>query len=173
MSTLIVCYSFSGNNRMLARFLRTRLGADLQEIEEVKPRTGFAILLDILFKRSPQIKKASIRWSQYDQVLFLAPIWNHRIASPLRAFLEQEKEHIGPYGFITLCGTGGNHKITAELTQLVGHPPEAVLELLVNDLLPPEKKNKIRYTSGYKVGQEELAFFEPALEKFLRQALAV
>jgi flavodoxin len=54
MSTLIVCYSFSGNNRVLARFLQVRLGADLQEIEEVKPRTGFAILLDVLFKRSPK-----------------------------------------------------------------------------------------------------------------------
>jgi hypothetical protein len=106
-------------------------------------------------------------------VLFLAPIWNHRIASPLRPFLQQEKDHIGQYSFISLCGTGGNHKITAELTQLTGHPPDAVLELLVNDLLPPEKKNKIRYTSGYQVQPSDLTFYEPVLEKFIREALPV
>jgi len=36
----------------------------------------------------------------------------------------------------------------------------------VNDLLPPEKKNKIRYTSGYKVQAKDLFVFEAALQRF-------
>lgn len=172
MKTLIVFYSFSSNNKVLARYLQDRLGADLHEIAERKARTGFAILLDVLFRRTPEIVQADLAWPQYEQVVLVAPIWNHRIASPLRSFLRQEKNNIGHYSFISLCGTGCNKKITAELTQLVGHEPEAVLELLVNDLLPPEKKNKIRYTSGYKVAQQDLAFFEPALEKFFQKILS-
>jgi hypothetical protein len=52
-------------------------------------------------------------------VLFLDPIWAGRIASPLKAFLGLGKNHLQQYSFISLCGTGGNKKIAAGLTQLV------------------------------------------------------
>jgi flavodoxin len=168
MKTLIVYYSFSGNNRVLARYLQTRLGADLQEIEELKSRTGFTILLDVLFKRTPKITRAHISWHHYDQIIFTAPIWAGRIASPMQAFLKLEKYNITQYSFISLCGTGGNKKISSELTKLVQHAPTALLELCVNDLLPPEKKNKIRYTSGYKVQEQDLAVFDRAIDKFVQ-----
>jgi flavodoxin len=165
MKTLIVFYSFSGNNKVLARYLQKKIGADLQEIVELKHRTGFTILLDLLFKRTPGIAPPNINWSQYDRVLLLAPIWAGRIASPLKAFLQRERKHIKSYSFISLCGTGGNMKIATELTQLVQQAPAAVLELTANQLLPPERKNKIRYTSGLQVQTQQLPVFDSALEK--------
>jgi flavodoxin len=173
MKTLIVFYSFSGNNKVLARYLQQKTGADLQEIVELKRRTGFSILLDVLFKRTPRIAPPNILWSQYDRVFLLAPIWAGRIASPLKAFLQLEKKHIKNYFFISLCGNSGNKKIATELTQLVHQAPTAVLELAVNELLPPEKKNKIRYTSGYRVQTDDLPFFDPALENVVPVSQAV
>jgi hypothetical protein len=167
MKTLIVFYSFSGNNKVLAGYLQKKSGADLQEIVELKHRTGFTILLDILFKRTPKIAPPNISWSQYDQVLFLAPIWAGRIASPLKAFLELAKDHLQQYSFISLCGTDSNKKIAAELTQLVQHPPTSVLELAVKNLLPQDMKNMIRYTSGYQVQAPDLTVFDRALEKVM------
>jgi flavodoxin len=168
MKTLIVYYSFSGNNRVLARYLQTKLGADLQKIEELKSRTGFTILLDILFKRTPKIAGSHINWHHYDRIIFTAPIWAGKIASPMQAFLKLEKDNITQYSFISLCGTGGNKKISSALTELVQHAPTAVLELRVNDLIPPEKKNKILYTSGYKVQEQDFAVFDRAIDKFLQ-----
>ena len=167
MKTLVVYYSFSGNNRLLAQHLQKRLNADLQEIAEVKPRTGFTILLDVFFRRTPKIVASRINWPQYSRVILLAPIWAGRIASPLKAFLRLAKQHLPQYCFISLCGTGHNKNLKKELTQLTGQEPEFVLELSVNDLLPPEKKNKIKYTSGYKVQPADLKYFDAALEKQL------
>ena len=173
MKTLIVSYSFSGNNRELARHLERRLAADWYEIVERKPRTGWTILLDVLFHRYPAIMPPNIPWAAYGRTILVAPIWNGRIASPLCSFLLLERRHLGSYSFITLCGGGGNKKVAAQLTRLVHHEPEAVLELPVNDLLPAEKKNKLRYTSGYKVGPDDLALFDPALDAIIKPALPV
>ncbi|KAA5539962.1 flavodoxin family protein [Adhaeribacter rhizoryzae] len=167
MKNLIVFYSFSGNNRLLAQHLQKMLDADLREIVEPSPRTGFRILLDVLFRRTPKIIAPVIDWQQYNHVFLIAPIWAGRIATPLKAFLRLSKQHLLHYSFISLCGSGHNKKLRKELTQLTGMEPEFILELLVNDLLPPEKKNKIKYTSGYKVQPTDLKFFDAALDKQL------
>ncbi|GEO07113.1 flavodoxin [Adhaeribacter aerolatus] len=167
MKTLIVYYSFSGNNRLLAQHLQKKLSTDLQEIAEQKSRNGFSILLDVLFRRTPKILEPAITWPQYSQLIFLAPIWAGRIASPLKAFIRLTKQHLPQYSFITLCGTGHNKNLRKELTQLTGKEPEFILELMVNDLLPPEKKNKIKYTSGYKVQPADLEYFDTSLDKHL------
>jgi flavodoxin len=54
MKTLIAFYSFSGNNKLLAGYLQKKSGSDLQQMAELKHRTGFTIQLDILFKRTPK-----------------------------------------------------------------------------------------------------------------------
>jgi len=42
MKTLIAYYSFSGNNAILAALLKSRLGADVYEITEPRPRKAYA-----------------------------------------------------------------------------------------------------------------------------------
>lgn len=121
MKTLIIYYSFSGNNEFLVQELQKRLGCDIQKIVELKKRTGFTILLDLIFKRNPKIRKSDFDLKQYDRFILAAPIWDGKIATPLKSFIEQEKDNFKEYSFITVCTgpEGQDKKITDELVQLI------------------------------------------------------
>lgn len=172
MKTLIVYYSFTHNNEMLAKYLQKKLACDLLKIETVRPRNSFSILLDVIFNRKSKIKPHSKSVKAYDHCIFLSPIWAGKIASPLKSFLLQEKNNINQYSFITVCG-GGNAdqkaKLTDDMANLLQRKPALVQELWINDLLTEEKKNTIKYTSGYRLEEKDLALFHTKIEAFLRE----
>ena len=171
MRTLIVYYSFTHNNQQLAEALQEKLKCDMHRIDTVKTRSGWSILLDLLFKRTPEIKSHSYPVEAYDQCIFISPVWGGKIATPLKAFLEKEKYNVNRYSFITLCGgyAGQKEKLRNELTHLLEQEPGLVEELWVNDILPPEKKNTIRYTSGYRMQPVDMLRFRPAIDEFLNK----
>ena len=126
MRILIIFYSFTGNNRLLARHLAERLGADVVEVEEPRRRTGFTILLDLAFGRLGQIVPLRVEPSDCDHLLFLSPLWNRHIATPMRAAMLQLAPHIGNYSFVTLCGGDRplqSETVRREATSAVGRPP--------------------------------------------------
>lgn len=166
MKTLIVYYSFTQNNEKLAKHLHKMLNCDMVKIETVKRRTGLSILLDLIFHRSPAIKAVPYYLRDYDHVIFIAPIWAGKIAMPLITFLKKEKANIKRYSFVTLCGgaPGQKEKIERELTSVLNIMPENVIELWINNLLPADKKDTIKYTSGYRIQPDELWRFEMELE---------
>jgi menaquinone-dependent protoporphyrinogen IX oxidase len=172
MKNLIVYYSFTKNNEKIAEYLRTQLDCHIAKIEPVKKRSGLSILLDMIFNRKPAVKAIPYYPWNYDHIIFVAPIWAGKIATPLRSFLIHEKANIKSYSFITLCG-GGNPKqkpnIQKELLSLTQKEPTRVLELWINDLLPLEKKNTIKYTSGYRIEEDGLAKFETILADFIKE----
>lgn len=170
MKTLIAYFSFSGNNEILAKDLQNRTGGDLYQIREQRKRSEMSIFLDILFKRVPKIEEPGIPISQYDHVILVAPVWAGRIANPVKSFLKLEKDHLRDYSFISLCGSGGNKHLIEELTSLSGKKPASIMELPVNDLLPVMKKDKIKYTSGYRITPQDLNNFRSSIEKFLKEA---
>jgi flavodoxin len=138
MKAIIVYYSHSSNNEALAHELKHRLGCDILRIEEEKKRTGFTILLDLVFRRDAKIKKPDVFLSDYNTVVFISPIWDAQIATPLKTFIKMEREQIKNYAFITVCGgrEGQKKKITDQLTQLISKKPIIVTELVVKDVQP-------------------------------------
>jgi flavodoxin len=60
MKAIIVYYSHSSNNEALSFELKRRLGCDLLKIEEEKQRSGFTILLDLVFRREAKLKKTNV-----------------------------------------------------------------------------------------------------------------
>ncbi len=171
MKTLIVYYSFTHNNEKLASYLSQQLQCDVAKLETVKSRNGFSIFLDLMFGRKPSIKPLSKVISDYDHVIFLAPIWAGRIAMPMTSLLTESRTKIADYSFITLCGgsAGQKEKIERELINVLGKKPVAVIELWVNQLLPDDKKNTIKYTSGFRIDPDGIKAFEPQLRDFIRE----
>jgi len=169
MKAIIVYYSHSSNNEALAQDLKHRLGCDIFKIEEEKPRTGFTILLDLILRREAKLKKPNVLLSDYNTVVFIAPIWDAQIATPLKTFIKMEREHIKNYAFITVCsGREGQHeKITKQLKQLTLKKPIIVMELFVNDLLPTGQKNKVQYTTPYRVKEEDFQILKKQIQDFV------
>lgn len=170
MKTLIVYYSFTGNNQALAINLQKKLNCDLYRIREVKKRKPITILVDLLLKRLPKVMKPTNDLRQYDHLIFIAPIWSGKIASPLRSFLVNERMDISRYSFVTVC-SGRPHQqswIMNELRKVLGKEPDIVEELCINDLLPQEKKNNIKYTTPYRIQGEDFDVFNDKIETFIR-----
>ncbi|HEY9489932.1 MAG TPA: hypothetical protein VIQ51_16450 [Chryseosolibacter sp.] len=173
MKTLIVYYSFTQNNEKLAKHLHKMLNCDIVKLETVRQRSGLSIILDLMFHRSPALKTVPYYLRDYDHVIFIAPIWAGRIAMPLKAFLAKEKSNIKRYSFVTVCGgtPGQKEKIKKELASVLNIMPENVIELWINNLLPADKKDTIKYTSGYRIESEEFLKFEKELQPVINVVL--
>ena len=169
MKTIIVYYSFTGNNEALVQELKERLGCDTVRIQTVKKRTSASILLDLIFKRSPKLKEYNIPFSDHPHLILIAPVWAGNIATPMQAFLKNEKRNILNYSFITLCGgvAGQKEKISEYLKSILLSKPTAIEELWVNDLLLPEQKDKIKFTTPYRVKEEDWKVFNPKIDAFI------
>jgi menaquinone-dependent protoporphyrinogen IX oxidase len=171
MKILIIYFSFSGNNRLLAEHLSKRLNCDAFPILEKKRRTIITIFLDMLFGREPKIKDLECVVSNYDRIVLVAPIWDSKLANPIKSLIKKEKDALFNYFFISLCGydrSGQKESITRELLALTGRAPKAVFELKISDLFPAEKRNDIRIISRYHVTDKDLILFEPHINEFLK-----
>ncbi len=175
MKSLIVYYSFSGNNTIVAEELNRRLGGDLFEIKELKNRTGITILFDFLLNRKPKIRLPSILPDQYDRVILMAPVWNAKIASPMQSFIRLEKARLKEYSFVTVCGgrAGQQEKLEKQLLLLAGKAPKLVRQLSINNLVPQERRRTDKNTTSFRVESEDLKYFMPAMNELVNKLSGV
>ncbi len=175
MKTLVVFYSFSGNNAIVAEELNRRLGGDIFEIKETKGRTGFTILLDLFLNRKPGIRMRPISWGQYDRVILMAPVWNAKIASPMLSFIQLEKDHLKEYGFLTVCGgrVGQQEKLEKQLLLQTGKAPMLVTQLPVNNLVPKEGRRNVGDGTSFRVESNDLKYFTPGLDQIVNKLSGV
>lgn len=170
MKILIIYFSFSGNNRLLAEHLAARIGCDICSIVEKHRRTAITIILDMLFKREPKLQPLEYSVRNYDHILLVAPIWDAKLANPMKALIKKEKSALSHYSFISLCGYERPEQeasITQELLALSGHSPGAVCQLRICDLFPVEKRNDIMTISRYRAKSDDITQFESQIAAFL------
>lgn len=173
MKTLIAYYSFTQNNEKLAMHIQKQLNCDIAKVETANTRNSFSILLDLMLNRKPKVKPIPCSLKSYDYIIFVAPIWAGKIATPMKSFFDKEKLNIKRYSFITLCGgsSGQKQKIERELVSILEKSPVKVLELWVNDLLPAEKKDTIKHTSGFRIEANGFEKFESRLSDFIKDEI--
>ncbi len=174
MRTLVIHFSHSGNNRLLASVLARRLGCDSLAVTEPKRRTLLTIFLDMAFGRRPRIAPLDIDWTAFDCVICVAPLWAAHVAHPMQTLLRQAAPSLRRYAFITLCGyhrPDQRAAIEAQLQALTGQPAIAVEELPVCELMPASQRDDVRAVSRHRATLPELAHFERAIEGFLKQVL--
>jgi hypothetical protein len=161
MKTLIVNFSFTGNNLILAQEMRTRMNADILQVKEPGHRTNFSIFLDTLFRRQVAIHYDPIDLRIYDHIVFVAPIWVGKIASPLKSFLKIERESVRHYSFISVCsGVAGQiDRLQDELAALIGREATMVTELWIKDLLFSHKKGEMKYVAEYRLHTKDMTAF--------------
>jgi Transposase IS66 family len=96
--------SWAITNEVLAQELQKRLDYDLQKIVELKKRNSLDILLDLIFKRTPKIRKSNFDLRQYDRSILISPIWAGKIATPLWSFIQLEKDNFKAYSLQSAQG---------------------------------------------------------------------
>lgn len=170
MKILVIYFSFSGNNRLLAEHLSKRIGCDICAITEKKRRTILTIILDMLFKRESKIETLEFSVVNYDHIILVAPIWDSKLANPMKTLIKSEKTAFSNYSFISFCGyerSAQKENITKELSDLTSRSPKTVSELKISDLIPSEKGNSIKTISRYHARREDLIKYEQQINEFL------
>lgn len=169
MNTLLIYYSFTGNNEKLANYLVEKLHCAIIKLETVRKRNGFSILLDLIFKRKPAVKPLSVHLKDFDHIIFLTPIWAGKIAMPMKSLLLNQAKNIRYYSFITACGGGDDSqksRIEAELLSTVGRAPEIIEELWIKKVIG-FRKTEDMIVSNVKVDMIDFEIFTNELESFI------
>ena len=169
VNTLVVYFSWSGNNRALAEDLAKRLNADICEVVEARRRRGWTIALDLLFRRKPKILPLSCSPAVYDHIVLVAPIWASQVAHPLQTFLREMSANLPPLSFIAFCGNRTDEqgaRIERQLSLLAGKRPVQIVQLPLAERVPVKERRNPGAVSKYRVTPDDTRYFEPRIKAF-------
>jgi flavodoxin len=170
MKKLIISYSFSGNNALLAKNIAEKASADYTEIREFRKRNVFTIFLDTIFNRAPKIQPLQTTVKDYDHIIFVAPIWFGKIASPFRQVFRQYRDQLTRYSFVSISGgaNGTRPQVEKELKHLLGKAPFSLFHSLICDLLPESQRGNQNALNAYRLNADEASYLsELALQNIL------
>ncbi len=91
---LIIYYSLTSNTRIVAAELGSEFGCERLELTSMRERTGFwkvNCVIDQLFDRDDLPGPVKLDYTQYNPIIIACPIWIHRLASPMRTFLDHKR----------------------------------------------------------------------------------
>lgn len=158
MKKIIISYSYSGNNLKLARSLAENTGSEHIEIKEIKKRKITTIVFDVIFNRTPRIHPVTINLNSYDTVVFVAPIWFGKFATPLKSVFKTHKNEIKKYAFVSIsAGTNGvAPQIKLEIEKYLGNKPSALIHLLISDIRPSNQRGNRKLLDSYRLNDNDI-----------------
>ncbi len=128
---LVAYYSWTGHTRQVAEAIAAALGADLEQIREARPRSGWLAFLrstwEVLQNRSVPIKVIEKDASAYDLIVLGTPVWAGRMSTPLRSYVSQERHKFLQIAAFCTEGGANGEKALAQIAQLCGKAPAATL----------------------------------------------
>lgn len=137
-SILIAYYSATGNTAKIVEFLAEKLGADVEEIREPRPREVSIVegekpsgdtmrsALQGMLGLGAKIEPPQHDASQYDLVVIAAPTWLGSLASPMRTYLRQNRKKFRKVAFLKSCGELSEDRVFKQMTKLTRQEPVAV-----------------------------------------------
>ncbi len=172
MPILIVFYSLTGNNRLLAQHLSQILSADLEEVTETSARGKVSILLDLLFGRRSRIEALTLDPAAFAHVVFVAPVWDRHIATPMRAAMRLCAPGLTRYSLMSLCGQsrpGQADTLRREAEAETGAPPLQVVELWIAELLSAGREASHGLAaSNHRIEPCDLEYFAAKIDDFVQ-----
>ena len=150
---LVVYYSQTSNTKTVAQEIASRLGADIKEIQAVKPYDGdFQATISRCMKDrqddvKPEIKPLDADFSKYDVIFLGYPIWFSTYAPPVETFLEQVD--LSGKKIVPFC-TFGSGGLDSSVKDLAARQPKA-------DILP-----------GYGVRAARMKAVPQEVDQFLK-----
>ncbi|HHT65280.1 MAG TPA: flavodoxin family protein [Clostridiales bacterium] len=158
MKTVVMSYSFTGNNEALAKRIAKELKVEYIRITEPKERTYGTIAADLIFGRAPQTEPKPHVMAAYDLIIFVAPVWMGQPAFPMRSYLKHLKKHPQKYAYISISagGMNKNQGLPGRLKHRTGVEAAAVVDLHITDLLPPEPKPDAQAISEYRLTDQDI-----------------
>jgi flavodoxin len=147
MKSLVVYYSKTGVTRKAAVAISRMLGADIEEIIDLKDRGGIIGWLmggmDSCLKNLTEIKRPRKDPSKYKYVVIGTPVWSFTVTPAVRTYIAKRCRRLKKVAFFcTNDGSPGNTFKT--MKGLCEKNPVAALSLSAKDMRSGEYFDKIR-----------------------------
>ncbi len=148
MKTLVVYYSNSGRTRCVAEAIARELSADIEEIEEKRPRPTYrlgdgekkggggiaraagAAVLGL----GSGIKKATHSVADYDMVIVGTPVWVGSVSPAARSYLKQQKKSLPQVAFFCTRKGEATPRIFKQMGALAAKEPVATASVATDDV---------------------------------------
>jgi flavodoxin len=121
---LTVYYSRSGFTRIVAETVEKMTGCALEEILEVKRRSGLigylGAGLDALLDRKAELASAKENPAGYDIVVIGCPVWASRAPPAVRAYVRAHAGEMKKVALFCTMGGNGGQTVISELASLCG-----------------------------------------------------
>jgi len=145
---LIVYYSRTSITKKVAELLSQNLSVDLEEIKSAKNYSGpIGYLMagrEATIKKPAVIEPTTKNLADYDLVILGTPIWSFNVSSPVRAFIEQNKDKIKNTAFFCTMGGSGDVRAFAEMEKISNKKPLATLTFLTKEAVNNRTEEKIK-----------------------------
>ncbi len=144
---LVVYYSWTGHTRQIAEAIAAALGADIEPIHELGQRTGWLGYLgsiwEALRSKPAPIASPKTNAAAYDLVVLGTPVWAGRMASPMRAYIAQERGSLQRIALFCTEGGANGERAMAQVAQLCGKEPVATLIVTERDMRSGAYRQKV------------------------------
>ena len=119
MKTLLVYYSYTGNTKMVAEYLQSKLHTDILRLE---PQTPYSDDYNSVVSQgqeevnsgfTPKLQNLDVNIDDYDIVILGSPIWWYTFSPVMRSFLTfNDLNDKKIYAFFTNGGYGLGHSLS-------------------------------------------------------------
>lgn len=145
---LIVFYSRTNVTKKAADLLAQKLKAEIEEIKSIKNYSGpIGYLIagrEATIKKPALIEPITKNPANYDLIILGTPIWSFNVSSPIRAYLEQNKNQIKKTAFFCTMSGSGDIRAFAEMAKISGQEPKATLALLTKEVVAGQIEEKLK-----------------------------
>jgi flavodoxin len=138
MSTLVVYYSRSGHTKAVALRIRDVLGADLEALRDARNRAGVRgyvrSTIETLLRLPTSLRATELDPSRYDLVVVGTPVWGGSMSSPVRTWLEANRDRLRTVAFFCTMEGPMVASTFRQMATASGREPVAVLSLRTSEM---------------------------------------
>jgi len=123
MKTLIVYYTRTNFTKKIAEELAQKLGADLEELIDLKNRQGaFGFVIagkDATTKKLTEIMPINKNLRDYDLVIIGTPVWAGTMSAAMRTFLVHHQDSLKKIACFATQGGKNEQKVFGEIDKII------------------------------------------------------
>lgn len=138
MKILITYYSRTNITERVAKKIQENLDCDIEEIIDLKDRSGLLgwikSLFDAIRQNPTDIKTIEKNPSDYDLVIIGTPVWASTMASATLTYLKENKEKFKDVSFFCTCGSSGYNETFSKMEEIADKKAVETLFITKDDL---------------------------------------
>ncbi len=159
MKTLVVYYSRTGVTHQVATELAERLGADVEELQDTKSRSGklgyIAAGKDAALRKAVPIAPPSHDPGDYEMVVVGTPVWANTMCTAVRTYLTDAAGNISRLAVFCTTRTSGIDKTLAEMERVAACDATATAGFRQKDVKAGSHKTELeRFASQIEPGEK-------------------